>query len=149
MKAGKQVYIDTPNLFLPDKTRMIGGNNTWTPYPAVFGSLSRSLTDTYGGLQCNLGAFVFETSVVLPSNGGSTAYNSINYTFPGDGENNKIENCSAVFPQAYGAYSSAVTVGIENQSSSGFKMYVRGTGVTSGVAGQSMTIRLLVFYEVS
>ncbi|MDA1477501.1 hypothetical protein [Bacillus changyiensis] len=84
----------------------------------------------------------------MPMNGGAYGYTSFDYKVPGDGSTNKIENIFAVFAQPYGAYSNAITVGIENQSSSGFKMFMRGTGATSNIESQKITVRLLIFYEV-
>ncbi|MED1234763.1 prophage endopeptidase tail family protein [Bacillus paralicheniformis] len=149
LKAPKQIFVDTSNLILPPKTKLRGGDNTYTPYPAVFGSIRKSITDTHGGLQHCLGAFLEEVTVHMPINGGSYGYSRYDYKFNGDGELNQVENCFAVFAQPYGAYTSNVVVGIENQSSSGFTMYVKGTGASSGINARDIKVRLLIFYEVA
>lgn len=149
LKAPKQIFVDTSNLILPPKTKLRGGDNTYTPYPAVFGSIRKSITDTHGGLQHCLGAFLEEVTVHMPINGGSYGYSRYDYKFNGDGELNQVENCFAVFAQPYGAYTSNVVVGIENQSSSGFTMYVKGTGASSDINARDIKVRLLIFYEVA
>lgn len=90
-----------------------------------------------------------QITIPMPINGGAYGYNSREYIFSGDGENNQIENCFAVFAQPFGAYSNAVTVGIESQSSNGFKVFMRGTGATSNIEGRDIIVRLLVLYEVA
>lgn len=149
LKAPKQIFVDTNKMILPPTTTIKGGDTSYNSYPAVFGSLKKVITDTYGGLQHCLGIFVDQTTIPMPINGGAYGYNSTEYKFSGDGEYNQIENCFAVFAQPFGAYSNAVTVGIENQSSSGFKIFMRGTGATSNIEGRDIIVRLLVLYEVA
>ncbi|MDA7028451.1 prophage endopeptidase tail family protein [Bacillus sp. CLL-7-23] len=147
LKSDK-ILFDSNQLIMPPKTEIKGGNKTTTPYPAVFGSIRSSITDTFGGLQHCLGILLDELTLIMPMNGGAYGYTSFDYKVPGDGLYNKIENIFAVFAQPYGAYSNAITVGIENQSSSGFKMFMRGTGATSNIESLKITVRLLIFYEV-
>ncbi|MEC1479283.1 prophage endopeptidase tail family protein [Bacillus haynesii] len=149
LKAPKQIFVDTNKMILPPTTTIKGGDTSYDSYPAVFGSLKKVITDTYGGLQHCLGIFVDQTTIPMPINGGAYGYNSTEYKFSGDGEYNQIENCFAVFAQPFGAYSNAVTVGIESQSSSGFKIFMRGTGATSNIQGRDIIVRLLVLYEVA
>ncbi|MCY9153731.1 prophage endopeptidase tail family protein [Bacillus haynesii] len=148
LKADKMLFDAASQLILPPKTKIKGGDGTYTPYPAVFGSIRKRLTDIHGGLQHCLGVLLDEITLTMPMNGGAYGYTSFDYSLAGDGSQNKIENCFAVFAQAYGAYSNAVTVGIEKQSSSGFTIYIRGTGATSNIEYRSMTVRLAIFYEV-
>jgi|GEM_PF-3520871 len=148
LKADKMLFDAAKQLILPPKTKIKGGDGTYTPYPAVFGSIRKSITDTHGGLQHCLGVLLDEITLTMPMNGGAYGYTSFDYTLYHDGSVNKIENVFAVFGQAYGAYSNAVTVGIEKQSSSGFTIYIRGTGATSNIEYRSMTVRLAIFYEV-
>lgn len=148
LKADKMLFDAASQLILPPKTKIKGGDGTYTPYPAVFGSIKKKLTDIHGGLQHCLGVLLDELTLTMPMNGGAYGYTSFDYPLVGDGSYNKIENCFAVFAQAYGAYSNAVTVGIEKQSSSGFTIYIRGTGATSNIEARSMTVRLAIFYEV-
>lgn len=149
LKAPKQIFVDTNKMILPPTTTIKGGDTSYNSYPAVFGSLKKVITDTYGGLQHCLGIFVDQITIPMPINGGAYGYNSREYIFSGDGENNQIENCFAVFAQPFGAYSNAVTVGIESQSSNGFKVFMRGTGATSNIEGRDIIVRLLVLYEVA
>lgn len=146
LKAGKRMLFDTPELILPTQTRLIAGNNTWTTYAALAGSIQSDITDQYGKLQCNLAVSLNEIKMTIMT-GGSTGSTSVNYSFY-DGEHHNAENIFAVFAQPYGPYSDVVNVGIQNQSSSGFKIVMRGNGVSSGIIGQDITIRLLVFHEV-
>ncbi|MCM3425565.1 prophage endopeptidase tail family protein [Bacillus paralicheniformis] len=148
LKADKMLFDAAKQLILPPKTKIKGGDGTYTPYPAAFGSITKKLTDIHGGLQHCLGVLLDEITLTMPMNGGAYGYTSFDYSLYGDGSQNKIENCFAVFAQAYGAYSNAVTVGIEKQSSSGFTIYIRGTGATSNIEYRSMTVRLAIFYEV-
>lgn len=148
LKADKMLFDAAKQLILPPKTKIKGGDGTYTPYPAVFGSIRKSITDTHGGLQHCLGVLLDEITLTMPMNGGAYGYTSFDYTLFHDGNYNKFENVFAVFGQAYGAYSNAVTVGIEKQSSSGFTIYIRGTGATSNMKYRSMTVRLAIFYEV-
>ncbi|UZN53008.1 prophage endopeptidase tail family protein [Bacillus paralicheniformis] len=148
LKADKMLFDAAKQLILPPKTKIKGGDGTYTPYPAVFGSIRKSITDTHGGLQHCLGVLLDEITLTMPMNGGAYGYTRFDYTLSHDGNYNKFENVFAVFGQAYGAYSNAVTVGIEKQSSSGFTIYIRGTGATSNIEARSMTVRLAIFYEV-
>ncbi|MCY8035646.1 prophage endopeptidase tail family protein [Bacillus sonorensis] len=150
LKAEKRMLLDSPEVILSAGTKIVAGNNTpHPPYSPCVASIRSSITDTYGGLQYSMGLLVDEFNMTLPMNGGSYGYTSTNYTIYGDGNLNKIENVFAVFAQAYGPYSSAVTVGVENQSSSGFKVYMRGTGSTAGIESQTITVRLLICYEAA
>ncbi|MGE9751355.1 phage tail spike protein [Bacillus inaquosorum] len=147
MKTGKRFAIEGAPVELPAGSDIQVGNANPNERQALMaGNVTSLVADIHGYLQYHLVACVTQVQVVLPSSGGSTAYGTTRVNFT-DGRGGEVENIFAVFPAAYGAYSNAVTVGIEKQSSSGFTVHVRGTGTSSGVAGQSMTIRLLVLYE--
>lgn len=146
LKAGKRILLDTPDLILPPKTRLVMGDNTRLPYDGIGGSVDSKLTDIHGKLQYNLAICITQLRLTIMT-GGATGWTSHDYTFY-DGNNNKAENIFAVFAQAYGAYSNAVTVGIEKQSSSGFTVFMRGTGVSENIIGKDIYVRLLVFHEV-
>ncbi|AZV50368.1 hypothetical protein DIC78_15900 [Bacillus halotolerans] len=147
MKTGKRFAIEGAPVELPAGSDIQVGNANPNERQALMaGNVTSLVADIHGYLQYHLVACVTQVQVVLPGSGGSTAYGKTTVNFT-DGRGGEVENIFAVFPAAYGAYSNAVTVGIEKQSSAGFTVHVRGTGTSSGVAGQSMTIRLLVLYE--
>ncbi|MBU8786781.1 hypothetical protein KM903_10380, partial [Bacillus glycinifermentans] len=149
LKAGKRMLFDTPELILPAGTKIVAGNNTpYPPYAALVGSIESSITDTYGKLQYSLAVCLKEINLTMPPDGGATATKTFDYKFIIDGNGKPAENIFAVFPQLYGAYSDVINVGIQNQSSSGFKIVLRGNGVSSGITSREITVRLLVFYEV-
>ncbi|MDU0070027.1 MULTISPECIES: prophage endopeptidase tail family protein [Bacillus] len=146
LKSGKRMLFDTPELILPPTSKFKAGNRTWSPYPAVAGSVQKAIRETYGELQYNLALSINEVTLSI-NTGGATGTASTTLAFL-DGNYNPAENIFAVFAQPYGPYSDVVNVGIQNQSSSGFKIVMRGNGVSSGIIGQDITIRLLVVYEV-
>lgn len=133
---------------LPAKTFLYGGD---TPsydlarYHALGINIKKQLTDIYGSLQCNGMILLDFVDVSLGS--GSAAYGSTQYFFQ-DESASKAENIFAVFAQPYGGYSNACTAGIEAMSSTGFKVFVRGTGTTSAVGDRTMRVLVCIFYEV-
>ncbi|MDE1375033.1 prophage endopeptidase tail family protein [Bacillus sp. FSL K6-3846] len=133
---------------LPAKTFLWGGDtssNNLANYHALGINIKKQLTDIYGGLQCNGMILLDFVDVSLGS--GSAAYGSTQYFFQ-DENANKAENIFAVFAQPYGGYSNACTAGVEAMSSTGFKVFVRGTGTTSAVGDRTMRVLVCIFYEV-
>jgi len=134
-------------VLLPAKTMLRGGDTSsgLGNYHALGINIKKELTDIYGGLQCNGMILLDFVDVSLGS--GSAAYGSTQYFFQ-DENANKAENIFAVFAQPYGGYSNACTAGIEAMSSTGFKVFVRGTGTTTAVGDRTMRVLVCIFYEV-
>ncbi|MGR3287071.1 phage tail spike protein [Bacillus sonorensis] len=149
INLGSGKYGGAP-IVLNSEVQIMGGNlsdGTLIPkYYAGLGlSLNKNITDLFGGLQHNGLINIDYLDITLP-NTGADASTSRQYIFL-DVNGKPAENIFAVFAQPTGAYSDVCSVGIQNISSSGFKVTVRGTGVSSGIAGQTIRVFLCIFYE--
>lgn len=147
--SGERVQLGG-EVHLPAKTRLFGGDTQqgeWgtAAYHALGINITKNLTDIWGGLQYNGMILLDYVDVSLGS--GSAAYGSKQYFFQ-DTNAQKAENIFAVFAQPYGGYSNACTAGIEAMSSTGFKVFVRGTGTTSAISDRVMRVLVCIFYEV-
>ncbi|MFJ5794473.1 phage tail spike protein [Bacillus atrophaeus] len=148
IRAKKGLTIQGGPVTLPMSSYVVGGNAKSVAHKIMGGGVSKALQNKYGGLQHGLMTFCFTTSIGLPPGGGSTAYQK--YTrlyFFDDQYNVSPEQVFAATATAVGPYSNAVTVGIENWGAETYDLGVRGTGTTSGVAGKSIEVQIVIFYE--
>ncbi|MEC1428875.1 prophage endopeptidase tail family protein [Bacillus sonorensis] len=149
INLGSGKYGGAP-IVLNSEVQIMGGNlsdGTLIPkYYAGLGlSLNKNITDLFGGLQHNGLINIDYLDITLP-NTGADASTSRQYIFL-DVNGKPAENIFAVFAQTTNAYSDVCTVGIQNISKTGFKVTVRGTGVSSGIAGQTIRVFFCIFYE--
>lgn len=93
------------------------------------GNVSTELEDEHGGLQYGLMVYCFTWDIKLPPDGGATAYARYNRIPFVDSFYYAPENVFAAVGTAIGAYSNAVTVGLENISASSVDIGVRGPGL--------------------
>ncbi|MGF7533622.1 phage tail spike protein [Bacillus mexicanus] len=146
MRSKKRTVFEGAPVELPKKSTVVAGDDkSATPIKIMGGNVSKLVTDTHGALQNGLCLCVTETSIVLSQSTGAHSYGSRYVDFI-EGDYNNVENIFGVFAQPYGPKTSNVTAGVENQTSKGFTVYVRGTGAAD-VAGLNVTVRLLVLYE--
>ncbi|MEC1663016.1 phage tail spike protein [Bacillus halotolerans] len=147
LKSKNGTLIEGGPATLPAGSNIYPGNVTKNKQPLASGNVTTYISDIHGGLQYNLSMCVTNVDVSMPDNGSSTAYAKVTLNPWVDAYYDTPENIFAVMATPYGAYSNAVTVGIEHQSSGGFEVHVRGTGTSTGVAGRKITVRMLVLYE--
>ncbi|WP_340639542.1 phage tail spike protein [Bacillus atrophaeus] len=147
LKSGEKTIIESSQLTLPMGTKVVAGNAKKQEFKVMGGNVSRKLEDEHGGLQYGLMVYCFTWDITLPSDGGSTAYARYNRIPFVDSFYDAPENVFAAVGTAIGAYSNAVTVGLENISASSVDIGVRGTGTTSGIAGKTIKVQVVIFYE--
>ncbi|MEK4378908.1 phage tail spike protein [Bacillus sp. FSL R5-0434] len=101
-----------------------------------------TISDIHGALQTNALGIVVNYDFTFPEGASSTAVVSRTVTLP-----SYYENVFAVIGQPYGSHSDHVTLGVTNQSSSGFNLYLRGKGTSSGIGGRTISARVLIIHE--
>ncbi|MEC1621080.1 phage tail spike protein [Bacillus mojavensis] len=147
MKSKKRTVFEGAPVELTKKSTIIAGDESLSdPIKIMGGSVSKLVTDIHGELQNNLCLAVTERNVILSKSTGSHSYGSVHVDFIEADNYDNVENIFGVFAQPYGPKTSNVTAGVENQTSKGFTLYVRGTGAAD-VAGLDVKVRLLVLYE--
>ncbi|WP_367386946.1 phage tail spike protein [Bacillus vallismortis] len=147
MKSKKRTVFEGAPVELTKKSTIIAGDESLSdPIKIMGGSVSKLVMDIHGELQNNLCLAVTERNVILSQSTGSHSYGSVHVDFIEADNYDNVENIFGVFAQPYGPKTSNVTAGVENQTSKGFTLYVRGTGAAD-VAGLDVKVRLLVLYE--
>ncbi|MEG7378905.1 phage tail spike protein [Bacillus subtilis] len=147
MKSKKRTVFEGAPVELTKKSTIIAGDESLSdPIKIMGGSVSKLVTDIHGELQNNLCLAVTERNVILSKSTGSHSYGSVHVDFIEADNYDNVENIFGVFAQPYGPKTSNVTAGVENQTSKGFTLYVRGTGAAD-VAGLDVKVRLIVLYE--
>ncbi|MEC0765098.1 phage tail spike protein [Bacillus atrophaeus] len=131
-------YLNGPSMKLPMNTSIACGNEYKLPKKAA------ALEVVAGGLQTNGVIRLENVSLTYRTDATSTTLVTYNYMFP----SSTVENIFTVHVQPYGSYSDAVICGVQNITSSGFKIYMRGSGFSKGIAGKTIQARLLIVYEV-
>ncbi|MCE4147384.1 MULTISPECIES: phage tail spike protein [Bacillus] len=147
LKSGQKTIVDASDLTLPLGTKVVAGNAKNCEFKLMGGNVSTELEDEHGGLQYGLMVYCFTWDIKLPPDGGATAYARYNRIPFVDSFDYAPENVFAAVGTAIGAYSNAVTVGLENISASSVDIGVRGTGTTAGVAGKTIKVQIVIFYE--
>ncbi|MEH7078513.1 prophage endopeptidase tail family protein [Bacillus velezensis] len=147
LKSGQKTIVDASDLTLPLGTKVVAGNAKNCEFKLMGGNVSTELEDEHGGLQYGLMVYCFTWDIKLPPDGGATAYARYNRIPFVDSFYYAPENVFAAVGTAIGAYSNAVTVGLENISASSVDIGVRGTGTTAGVAGKTIKVQIVIFYE--
>ncbi|KAA6450944.1 prophage endopeptidase tail family protein [Bacillus swezeyi] len=138
------------DLKLPSNFKVRGGgatdNTNQGRYAGMGLSLSYAINNTGADLTSN--GLIHLDMITVYISTGSSGYGSTQYTF-GDQFFGKAEKIYTVLAQPQGAYSNACTAGVENISNTGFKVYCRGTGTTTGVGDRNMKIFLCIFYKAA
>ncbi|GGP07267.1 phage tail spike protein [Oceanobacillus neutriphilus] len=148
-KADQLFRIDSSSdgsytTFLTDKTYL--GKQTsvkaknGSNYAVLGASVTQRLQNIHGKLDANPVAYVdvWDNFTV-----GSNGTGSGTFSF------NSAENIFAVFPQVEGDYSSNIISGVQNVTSTGFRVYLLNAGGRANANNRSYRVKILVIYEPS
>ncbi|WP_226035597.1 phage tail protein [Aquibacillus saliphilus] len=135
-KAFTGIYTD--KAYLPYDTKIQAGNVSQKYFQGVGMSMSSSLESIKGALNYNAVMYYHYWDLTVGT--GSYTFGYGDFSFSG------AENIFHVQGQAVGTDASCVTVSVDNMSSTGFRMYVRGTGAKD-ISNQTFRVHFIVTYE--
>ncbi|NUJ19276.1 hypothetical protein FKN04_22345 [Bacillus glycinifermentans] len=153
--AGAQIYIGSGSFInldgavkLPSNFKMRGGGATDDASQGNYTGMGISTSYAISTSDFPTNCLVYLDTIDIFISAGAEGYGSEQYTFE-DRFSGKARKIYTVLTQPQGPYSNACAAGVENITNTGFKVYCRGTGSTTGVGNRTMKVFLCIFYTAA